>query len=372
MKFDWAPKAARLLNGVFCVYKPEGLHTKRVIETIKENLARDLNKLPCYKLDTIEKSLPKDGKRDINPDQDTTSLEDLNKHNNSLPTSTSVPVITEEVLEHRLVLGDRYLPEDFRISYMTKLDKTSSGILVCGIGSANAYKMRLLQAARFLNVYHVKGRFGYCTDDYLPTGHMVERTTFHHVNKVLVDKVCATIQASHQKHIFEYAGVHPESEEAYQMACRGLVRPDTRDTPAMIYSVKCIDFNLPDITLEIHAINEECTYLSKLVHDVALKLKSSAVCPLVRRIRQGEFTLEHALVRKDWHLEPILKNIRSCRKLTKPQKLVTDFNIEALGSNVKQIAASHQKLLPSPGNDVSETGVSSSVIETFLQKAENT
>ena len=48
---------------------------------------------------------------------------------------------------------------------------------------------------------------------------------------------------------YRYAGVHPESEEAYQMACRGLVRPDTRETPPMIYGVKCIHFDLPDITL---------------------------------------------------------------------------------------------------------------------------
>jgi len=39
------------------------------------------------------------------------------------------------------------------------------------------------------------------------------------------------------------------------MACRGLVRPDTSDTPPMIYSVKCIDFNLPDVTLGKFIIN---------------------------------------------------------------------------------------------------------------------
>ena len=39
-QFDWAPQAAKLLNGVFCVYKPEGLSTGRVIHLIKENLAK--------------------------------------------------------------------------------------------------------------------------------------------------------------------------------------------------------------------------------------------------------------------------------------------------------------------------------------------
>jgi len=47
--FEWAPQAAKLLNGVFCVYKPEGLSTARVIHLIKENLARGKYKvLLCY------------------------------------------------------------------------------------------------------------------------------------------------------------------------------------------------------------------------------------------------------------------------------------------------------------------------------------
>ena len=48
-QFEWAPQAAKLLNGVFCVYKPEGLSTARVIHLIKENLARGKYKvLLCY------------------------------------------------------------------------------------------------------------------------------------------------------------------------------------------------------------------------------------------------------------------------------------------------------------------------------------
>ncbi|CAG2232327.1 TRUB2 [Mytilus edulis] len=343
-------------------------------QKIQANLARDLNALPCYKYERVKKKSTEYQTKEYSDDlNESFQLQPATEEGHSsyfTPTVTTLPSVCEDISEHRLVLGDRYLPEDFRISYVAGLHHKSSGIVVCGIGSATRNKVPLLKSAQFLRVYHVKGRFGYCTHDFSPDGPLIERTTFHHINKVLVDKVdrylpedfrisymaglhhkssgivdhinkvlvdkvCASIQANHQKQLFEYAGVHPQSNEAYQMACRGLVRPDTSDTPPMIYGVKCIHFDLPDITLEIHAINEESVYLSKIIHDLGLRLKSSAVCPQVRRIRHGHFTVESALLRKDWKLESILDNIKLCEEYTKPDKLVSDFNIEQSSDDVK-------------------------------------
>jgi hypothetical protein len=59
----------------------------------------------------------------------------------------------------------------------------------------------------------------------------------------------------------------------------------------------------------------------------------------LRRIRQGQFTLDYALLRKDWHLEPILENMRLCRKFTKPDQLVSDFNIEQSQEDIKHLPA---------------------------------
>ena len=49
--------------------------------------------------------------------------------------------------------------------------------------------------------------------------------------------------------LFSYAGVDPHSQAAYRLAAEGLVRPEDNHTPPMIYSIKCIDFQLPDFTL---------------------------------------------------------------------------------------------------------------------------
>ncbi|KAI0227405.1 Mitochondrial mRNA pseudouridine synthase Trub2 [Lamellibrachia satsuma] len=105
------------------------------------------------------------------------------------------------------------------------------------------------------------------------------------------------------------------------MAKTGLIRPKNPEAGPVIYGMKCIEFDPPDFTLEVHAINEQSDYLAELVHELGLEMKASAVCKLVRRIRYGHFTLTHALLRKHWNLEAILENIDYCRPLVAQQRL---------------------------------------------------
>jgi len=66
---------------------------------------------------------------------------------------------------------------------------------------------------------------------------------------------------------------------------------------------------------EIHAANETCTYLMKLIHEIGLELRSSAVCTGLRRLRYGPFTLVHALLTKHCDARSIAENIEFCRPL---------------------------------------------------------
>ncbi len=45
MKFYRAAEAFRMLNGVFCVYKPRGFQMKTVLKDIRDSLCKDLNSL---------------------------------------------------------------------------------------------------------------------------------------------------------------------------------------------------------------------------------------------------------------------------------------------------------------------------------------
>lgn len=332
MGITWGPRAYSLLNGVFCVYKPGGVPCFQVIKAIQNNLAKDLNALPCYSYESIKE------------DKETKSMVLTTPEPSSL-----------SIQNHRLVLGNRYISSDFDIKYVSNLCKHSAGVLVMGIGTKTNYLYKIA-AARYLRVYHVQGTFGVATSNYSPKGQVLYRTTYHHITKLLLDKACAASQSTHQRHMFEYAGVNPESQKAYELASVGIVRPQSKETPPLLYGIKCIDFNLPDFTLEIHSINENSDFLKALIHDIGIKLKSTAVCSSIRRIRYGYFTLDHCLLRADWHFEQILSNIRLCKQLltdkklitaqnVKPSKLLSGNDVKLLDKNNKVVSDSDSKFL---------------------------
>jgi len=53
----------------------------------------------------------------------------------------------------------------------------------------------------------------------------------------------------------------------------------------------------------------------KLIHEIGLELRSSAVCTGLRRLRYGPFTLVHALLTKHCDARSIAENIEFCRPL---------------------------------------------------------
>lgn len=66
---------------------------------------------------------------------------------------------------------------------------------------------------------------------------------------------------------------------------------------------------------EVTGANLFDDHLLTLINDIGLQLRSNAHTLALRCIRQGPFTLDMALLRKHWSLEPILNNIAECKPL---------------------------------------------------------
>lgn len=316
-RYSWAPSAYRRLNGLLCVYKPAEVSTFKMVERIQGILARDLNALPCYKVESVM--------RKVDPNADFLA---------PVVVDSSSVVPSDELLEHRLILGQRYIPSDIKANHIHGLNWNSSGVVLVGLGQGVS-SLELLSLSRFLRVYHVKGRFGWATHDFSPTGKIIEKTSYRHILSHRLDKVIASIQSSHLRRQFDYAGVLPHSQAAYELAAQGLVRPIDGKSPPMIYRIKCIDFQLPDFTLEIHSINEYCDYFMEMIHDIAINLKSTAVCTGIRRLRYGPFGVSHALLRQQWNLEEIVDNMKQNARLLVPDKL-GESNIKEIGDIVNK------------------------------------
>lgn len=282
--------AWNLLNGVFVVYKPSLLHYLHVRHTILQRLCRDLNAM---------KVRPPD--RYVSIEGDTTSEMKVVTHPN--------------YADDPLVVGPRYQESDFSFSSGNKLETDSCGVLICGINKGNKL-INKIKESMTTRCYKLKGQLGYATDTYFKTGRIVEKATYKHVKRITIDKICASMQSSHQKKMFELCGVDIQSQTAYELASKGLIRPANKEIP-VLYEIKCIDFQSPEFTLEITCINEYEHYLKSLIHEIGLALHTVATCTQIQCFKVGLFDLQHALLSKNWDVESIINNMQICGEILK-------------------------------------------------------
>lgn len=124
------------------------------------------------------------------------------------------------------------------------------------------------------------------------------------------------MQASHQRKMFELAGVSMDSQEGYELAAKGWIRPIKKELP-VIYEIKCIEFKRPFFTLEVTSLNETEEYYGGFIRDMAIALKTYAHIVKLRCIRYGAFTVDTSLTRENWNLQNILNNMATCNKILK-------------------------------------------------------
>ncbi|XP_064249376.1 pseudouridylate synthase TRUB2, mitochondrial [Passer domesticus] len=283
-----AAMAAAGLAGLFAVYKPAGVAWGRVREAVETRLLRELNAAP--------ERAPRQRVRFL-PSPAAEGAVEL--------VAASVPVLAD----HPLVRGPRF--RKLKIGAGHRLDVKASGVFVLGIGHGNKLLTDLYNC-HLTKVYTVGGLFGKATDDFSDTGNLVEKTTFDHITREKLERILAVIQGTNQKALLMYSNIDMKTQEAYELAVKGLIRPMGK-SPPIITAIRCLQFALPEFQLEIHCLHETQQYLRKMVHEIGLELKSSAVCTQVRRVRDGVFTVDDALPRTQWNLQSIQEAIRNCQ-----------------------------------------------------------
>ncbi|XP_043325647.1 mitochondrial mRNA pseudouridine synthase TRUB2 isoform X2 [Cervus canadensis] len=252
------------LQGLFAVYKPPGLKWNHLRDTVELQLLKGLNagKPPA----------PKQRVRFLLGPVEGSEEKELTF------TATRVPTL----IDHPLVLGvghGRGLLTDMYNAHLTK-------------------------------DYTVRGVLGKATDDFCEDGRLVEKTTYDHVTREKLDRILAVIQGSHQKALVTYSNLDLQTQEAYEMAVSGVIRPMNK-SPMLITGIRCLQFAPPEFLLEVQCMHETQKQLRRLVHEIGLELKSTAVCTQVRRTRDGFFTLDDALLRTQWDLASIQDAIQA-------------------------------------------------------------
>lgn len=119
------------------------------------------------------------------------------------PTNKEMNVtIRESYAQNPLVIGPRYIPDDFRMSSANLMCRESSGLLLCGI-NYGAKQIHQIKESRLTRFYRLKGMLGQARDNHFSDGRIIEKSTWKHIKRHRLDHVCAAMQGSHQKKMFE-------------------------------------------------------------------------------------------------------------------------------------------------------------------------
>ncbi|KAM9408442.1 pseudouridylate synthase TRUB2, mitochondrial [Pholidichthys leucotaenia] len=250
-----AVRMFRRLEGLFCVYKPAGVHWKLVRDTIETNLLKDLNAAPS-------RPLPREVRFLVDTSTKTEAPKGLTL------SAVSVPVLSK----HPLVAGPEF--QHIKVGVGHRLDAFSSGVLVLAVGNGNKVLEEFCRT-RVTRDYTLEGEFGTATDNFTNTGRIVERSTYDHITEDKLDKVLAMLEGANRKALLIYSNVDMQSQQAYKRAVQGLLGPDGKSSP-ILTGLRCIHFNPPNFTLEVQCLNETQKYLRKVVHEIGLELRSTA------------------------------------------------------------------------------------------------
>lgn len=86
------------------------------------------------------------------------------------------------------------------------------------------------------------------TETHFAESRVTARATINHIGSEKIGRLLASIQASHQRKMFELSGIDIQSQAAYELACKGTIRPADNRQP-MIYGIRLAEFRKPFFTI---------------------------------------------------------------------------------------------------------------------------
>ena len=306
-------EAWKFLRGLVCLYKPPGYPAPSLLGVTRHKLAADLN---CMErsVDTEDGHLLSDG-----------SEQGLTEVSSKLVSSSQTTDILSstgitDYSSHPFVLGDPYDYHDFEVSTVNKLGDRVSGLLLLGINDPRL--VWRLRRAKLLTTLQVRGEFGRATRTGWADGKtaMCKGWQYLRTKEGLLASMLTNISAAHQARAWSVAEVGVDTQEAFELASRGPVRPKLL-TETLIYNIELKEFRPPHFMLEVQCVEGENdpqqSHIVRLVEEVALKCRTVAHVSSIRCSALGPWTADSALLSKHVSLQNVLDNISVNRKLYK-------------------------------------------------------
>ncbi|VDN29772.1 unnamed protein product [Cylicostephanus goldi] len=191
------------------------------------------------------------------------------------------------------------------------MESTSSGVCVLALND-ECDKIPEILARSWVNSYRLEGIFGRETVKHKIKGRVTLKADYDQVTRHRLEKLLTRVQSEYRKAAFVAAEVDIQSEEAFELARKGLPRAKLPGAQ-IIYKCELKHFSLPYFALQVQAVGETDVFLRCFIHELGVSLGSTASCVRLTRRAFGPFHAGHALLEKQISLQNIIRNLELCR-----------------------------------------------------------
>ncbi|CAF1047793.1 unnamed protein product [Rotaria magnacalcarata] len=285
------------LSGIACLFKPADMKTQHFFTIVQERLASVFNQMPCR--------APMN-RVDIIRDRQT---------------GKEMVVSSIDLSDTVQALGPRYQPEDFDIQSIFPLEPFSSGLQIVSINDGSK-RLDQIKDGQPLRCYHIQGKLGESTNTLDANGVIVEKSTFKHVTRSKIERVCALIQSSFQASMYKMSGISPFTQAGFELAKAGLWKPRDHTLPPIVYGLKLLNFKAPCFDIEMYVINEREIHLKEVILDIGIRLRTSTLSESIRRSSIGPFNIQHSLVIDEITPENLVNNINTIEQIIEKSNLL--------------------------------------------------
>ncbi len=175
-----------------------------------------------------------------------------------------------------------------KVGHAGTLDPLASGLVIVCTGKATK---KIDEYQGMAKEYITNIRLGSTTPTYDLESEPNEFFPYEHITEEKLTSVISQFTGEIEQTPPIFSAIKVQGKKAYDLARKG-EKVELKSRRITIYEITVLEFNLPDITVNVKC--SKGTYIRSLAYDMGKALDSGAHLTGLRRTRIGEFTVDAA------------------------------------------------------------------------------
>ena len=194
----------------------------------------------------------------------------------------------------RYLIRHQFDIKKIKVGHAGTLDPLATGLVIVCTGKETK---NINQYQDFDKTYLTTITFGATTPSFDLETDVNKTYPYEHITEKMLKEATISLTGNIQQIPPAYSAVHVNGQRAYQIARKG-DSPVLKSRSVQIHEIKILDFNMPDVTLEINY--SKGTYIRSLARDLGEKLQSGAHLKELKRTAIGPYNITDTISVKEF------------------------------------------------------------------------